>query len=83
MLIIERCDGLGKDIGEVKSQTKEIHDDIHALGNGKAGIAFRLADLEKAQEGAKESKKNWASWIIPLVTVLIGSFLGAFFASLF
>ena len=71
------------DLSDVKNRLDKIEKEIHALGNGKPGIAFRVDRLEKAQEGAKESKKNWASWIIPLLPVLIGSFLGAFFASLF
>ena len=83
VLIIKRCDGLEKDIGEVKVRLEKIETKLHVTGNGSPGISTRLDRLENAQKIAKENKKNWASWIIPLVTVLIGSFLGAFFASLF
>ena len=78
--LAERFD---REIGDVKKRLDKIEDDIGGLGNGKTGIEIRLDRLEKAQEGAKESKKNWASWIIPLAAALLGSLLGPFFASWF
>ena len=88
VLIIERYDGLGKDIGEVKSQLKELDDEIRAIGNGKTGIGVRLANLENAQKAAKENKenkKNWIGWIIVLaaaVATVLSSVLGPLIAYL-
>ena len=72
----------------IDGKLSKIHKDLEKInkilqGNGKESMEVRLDRLENSQKSAKESKKNWASWIIPLLTVLIGSFLGAFFASLF
>ena len=72
-----------EDLIDIKVRLKKIEEDIHDLGNGKPGIGVRLDRLENSQKSAKESKKNWSSWIIPLAAALIGSFLGPFFASLF
>ncbi len=46
VLITERCNRLDKSILDVKYRLKKIEDEIHDIGNGKGGIAFRLADLE-------------------------------------
>ena len=77
-----------KDLNDVKDRLKKIEDEIHALGNGKPGIAFRVDRLEKEMEIAKESKKNrigWVivslGWVIALLSALIGSFLGPLFES--
>ena len=72
-----------KDLDDVKERLKKIENEIHALGNGKPGIAYRVADLENELKNAKENKKNRISWVIvlsgwgiALLSALIGSVLG-------
>ena len=77
-----RFDNVEKDIRSIKEDLKKIEGEIHTLGNGKPGIVYRVDRLEKAQEGAKESKKDWIGWIIVLIAALLGSFLGPLFVSL-
>ena len=72
-------DQFDKDIGGVQKRLDKIEKEIHALGNGKTGIGVRLDRLENSQK----SKKNWASWIIPSVTAVLGAVLGAFFVHYF
>lgn len=85
-----RFDTVEKDLNDVKVRLEKIENEIHDLGNGKAGIAFRVDRLEKEmkiakenKENAKESKKNWIGWIIALAAALLGSLLGPLFASWF
>ena len=66
------------DLDDVKNRLKKIEKEIHDLGNGKQGIAYRLDRLENSQKSAKESKKNRIGWIIALAstaTALLGSVL--------
>ena len=72
-----------KDLDDVKDRLKKIENEIHALGNGKPGIAYRVAHLENEQKNAKEnkenekeSKMNRISWMIALLAALLGSILG-------
>ena len=73
-------DRFDREMDDVKKRLDKIEDDIGSLSNGKPGIGVRLDRLENSQE----SKKNLVFWIIiPLPTVLLGSFLGAFLGHYF
>lgn len=73
IFIAGRFDNVEKDIHSIKKDLKKIKEEIHALGNGKPGIAYRVDRLEKL--------KNWALWIIgALATALVAGLIAHYFS---
>ena len=70
-----------EDLIDIKVRLKKIEEDIHDLGNGKPGIGVRLDHLENSRIIAKENIKNWAGWIIPILTALLGALLTHYFSN--
>ena len=71
-----------EDLSDVKVRLEKIEEDIHVLGNGKPGIGVRLDRLKNSRIIAKENIKNWAGWIIPILTALLGTLLYSLFFEL-
>lgn len=71
-----------EDFNKVNKRLDKIEKDVSRLGNGKPGIGIRADCLENSQKSAKESKKNWGVWIIPLATAFLDAFFGLYFSLL-